>query len=359
MRRGVLLLLLAGCGHAEPFTSRVTPPSGPFAATPPIRLTFNVGEDSWAAWSPDATRLLYSAQDSFSSDKDRCIAQVPAQGGPRTLVACPPNFFPNDTTEVYDQPAPNGAVIAFMSQALGVDEHAPFRHTLWLVGDSAGAVPRPLQQFPYVAPTGHPHDAALFLQWLRPNVLLYLGAENGCCRKDTLRFGEEVTLLDLSGPAPVRSFVPNTLRASAVSAERDGNSIYYTFYGDSIVYRQSLSDNSVTVIHNFGAGHIVRDPQVANNRLLAVVDGVPGFRDAPPFFGIAVDYGGVLHLVDLGTGDDTVLPTNGLLYKHPVFSPSGQRFVVEGYPFTATPIPGTTAVDTVVSKWADLWLWEE
>lgn len=43
--------------------------------------------------------------------------------------------------------------------------------------------------FPYVAPSGHPHDLPRFMQWLKPGVLLYLGSEvGGCCRTDLLQF---------------------------------------------------------------------------------------------------------------------------------------------------------------------------
>jgi hypothetical protein len=166
----------------------------------------------------------------------------------------------------------------------------------------------------------------------------------------------------VSGQTPVRSFIPNTHRASSVAAGRDGGSVIYTFSGDSRVYRQTLADSTVALLHDFGAGRIARDAQVVGNRLVAVVDGIPGYRDAPPFLGIQIDYGGILSVVDLTSGTETLVPDRGNLYKHPVLSPSGQELVVEGYPFTTTQRSnpdGTIAIDTVVSKWADLWLLEE
>src|ERR1700674_2491304 len=57
-----LLAAIAGCSHTDPFTS---PPYGtdqPFDPTPPVRLTFNPLADRGAAWLPDGSGLLYSAQ---------------------------------------------------------------------------------------------------------------------------------------------------------------------------------------------------------------------------------------------------------------------------------------------------------
>jgi Tol biopolymer transport system component len=149
--------------------------------------------------------------------------------------------------------------------------------------------------------------------------------------------------------------VPGTTRASAVNASPDGSTIYYTFPGDSIVYARDLAGGAVTVVHNFGTGHIVRDPSVVGARLVAVVDGQPGYLLLPPFNMVQVDYGGRLVVVDLLTGSETWLPDYGLMYKRPVLSPDGSRFVTEGFPFTAIGVPP----DTVISKWADLYLFEE
>jgi hypothetical protein len=355
-------VLILACGHSDPFGTQRPVEDGPFSGAQPIRLTYNIGADEWPAWTADGTTIYYSTQDSFKLDPrgvfpetDQCIARIPAGGGSRTDVACPLTPTSNDTTEILEQPAPLGSQLAYAVSELGVKEHSPYRFSLWMTTTTPFAAAQKLLQFPYAAPSGKSHDAPLNLQWLRPGVLLYLGAENGCCLKDTSRFGEQAVLLDVSVTPPVKNFIPGTSKASAVSASHDGASIYYTFPGDSMVYARDLATGTVTVVHNFGTGHIVRDPSVAGTRLVAVVDGQPGYRDIPPFDSVQVDHGGLLVIVDLATGTESGLPDYGLMYKRPVFSPDGSRFVAEGFPYVATGIPP----DPVVSRWADLYLFSE
>jgi hypothetical protein len=355
-------LLILACGHSDPFSTQRPVENGPFSGTEPVRLTYNIGADEWPAWTADGSTIYYSTQDSFKLDThfyfpetDQCIARLPAGGGSRTDVACP--FVPtsNDTTEILEQPAPMGSRLAYATSILGVKEHNPYRHAIWMSTTTPFAVPEKILQFPYTAPSGRPHDAPLNLRWLRAGVLLYLGAENGCCNKDTLRFGEQVVLLDVSVNPPLKTFVPGTTRATSVNASLDGSTIYYSFPGDSMVYAQDLASGAVTVLHNFGTGHIVRDPSVAGSRLVAVVDGKPGYRFAATFGLVHVDYGGILVTVDLTTGYESRLPDNGLMYKRPVLSPDGSRFVAEGFPYVVGGVP----LDTVISKWADLYLFSE
>jgi hypothetical protein len=359
MRLALLpLLLLPACSHEMPFAGR--PPagaSGPFSSAVPTRLTFNVGADRTPSWSADGSTIYYSAQDSFGLDKDRCNARLPSGGGTRTLVACPA-ALPNGITEWWEQPAVQGNQLAYVTIELGVNEHAAFRSAIWLATLDSSLPPKVVRGFTYNDPTGRPHDTALFLQWLRPGVLLYLGAENGCCRKDTLRFGVSVATLDLSGATPLLSFVPGTDSASSVQATPDGGAIHYTLYGDSRVYRRDLATGQVSVVHDFGAGHLPRDVQVAGTRLVAVVDGQPGYRPVPPLGTVYVDHGGFLKIVDLVTGVESAVPDAGLMYRRPVLSPAGDRLVVEGYPYRIVPT-GPLTSDTVVSRWADLWLMEE
>jgi hypothetical protein len=357
-RTTLCLLLLAGCAHQEPFSHHETPPGGPFAATAPVRLTYNLGADAWALWSEDGQTLFYAVQDSFSSDKDRCIASLPASGGVRQLLQCP-GVGNNDTTEMLEQPAVLDSQLVWARNDLGVNEHSSFRHSLWLAAMTPGAPGRVVQTFPYWAPSGRPHDAPLFLQRLRSGVLLYLGAQNGCCRKDTLRFGEQVVVLDISGAVPVRSFVPGTNFASAVAAGTDGHTIYFTLAGDSRVIQHDLGTGDTTLLHDFGPGHIVRDPQVRGNRLVAILDGQPNFGNYPVFGPSQLDYGGHLVVVDLGTGVETIVPDSGRFYKRPRLSPDGRSIIAEGFPYTITRPPGSVVPDTVASKWADLWRFEE
>lgn len=356
------LLLLLGCGHSDPFESGSPKGlNGPFQNTAPLQLTLNLGSDGAPSWTPDGSGIYWSAQRPAPGDLDRCISLLPATGGTLTPVQCPADF--NDTTSRYDVPTSDGTRLAWSLDLARNSTFAFHSFSLWTAGTAPRSIPQLIQSFPYDAPSGQSHDLPLFLQWIRPGVLLYLGARTGgCCADDTLRFGEQVVLLDLNQPAPVRTFVPGTQSASAVAASEDGNSIYYTFPGDSVVFHQVLANGAVSVLHNFGQGHVVRDPTVSGNILVAIIDGRPRVQDLPPFGLVNVDFGGELTAVNLATGAETPLFDTSHWYRRPRFAPGGGRFVVEGFPYVINFIPigvGQFIPDTTVSLINDLWVWEE
>lgn len=354
------LALLAGCEHSDGFMAdRPAGQSGPFQDTRPRRLTLNVGYDNWPSWTPDGTGVYYSSEVMPPGDVDRCIDLLPRRGGTRTEIQCPKN--PDGITDELEQVTSDGTRLAWSQAEVPVALQSPYSFSIWTASTQARDKPQLIQSFPYDGPSGRSHDAPLYLQWLKPGVLLYLGAEvGGCCRTDTLRFGEQVVLLDLTGPTPGRTFVPGTERASAVARSEDGNSIYYTFYGDSRVYQQVLASGDVTVLHDFGPGHIVRDPDVSGNRLVAVVDGKHNLQNVVPFGMVHIDYGGVLYLVDLVTGTETRLVDVERLYRRPRLASGGAGIAAEGYPFAVITRPGPPPFsDTTVVRIDDIWILEE
>jgi hypothetical protein len=147
--------------------------------------------------------------------------------------------------------------------------------------------------------------------------------------------------------------VPGTDFASGVSAGA-GDEIYYTLNGDPRVYRQALSTGAVTVVHDFGVAGAARDVHVVGSSLAAVVGGRIAYGVNPAFGPTAWDSGGVLHLVDLQTGEDVILDPAGL-YRRPQISPTGSALVAEGYPLILTTLPGGE-VDTIVDRRGDLYL---
>lgn len=356
------MAMAVGCAHQEPLAHHEPRADTPFTASQPIRLTYNIATDASPAWSFDGRRLYYSAHDSARSDHDACIVTMPSTGGTRTAVQCPA-LGVNDTSELLERPAPGPDLLAWSRSELGVVEHSSPRHSILAAVPVPDAPVRLLLRFPYATTAGHPHDMPLFLQWLRPGVLLYLGASFGTSFPDTVWLGDQVTLLNLTAPVPTLDFVAGTSGASAVSASPDGTSIYYTITGDTRVLRQDLSTGLETLVHDFGAAGIARDPSVVGQRLAAIVGGQPGLRDFPLQGLGQVDRGGHLVLVDLQNGAETVVPDGDRLYRRPALSPDGSRMVAEGFPYVVTPILDSSGAvvgaDTVTSRRADLWLFEE
>jgi len=89
---------------------------------------------------------------------------------------------------------------------------------------------------------------------------------------------------------------------------------------------------------------------VAGQRMTAVVGGRVNVLPDPTFGEVQRDSGGVVHVVDLASGDDVVLQDDLLLFRRPVLSPTGDRVVAEGYPLIITD------GDTLVSRRSDLYL---
>jgi hypothetical protein len=361
-RIAALAVALTACNHSDPFTSGAPQaPRGPFKDSRPLQLTYNLGLDGWPSWSPDGAQVFYSAQQS-GPDFDRCIVVLPAGGGSGNELRCPPRTA-DGLTEEFDQPVSDGSRVVWLRAAVPAGQERQYQWSLWSARINPPTAPVKILDFPYTAPSGHPHDLPRFLQWLKPGVLLYLGSEaGGTGQTDTLQFGEQVVLLDVSGPTPVKTFVPGTERASAVSGSEDGSTIYYTLYGDSVVYARTLAGGAVSVLHDFGFGRVVRDPAVSGNRLAVVLDGMPQVRDIIPFGLSQVDFGGDIFVVDLTTGDQTQLLDLEHWYKHPRFAPGGGRLVAEAYPyqiFTIIISPNNYLTDTTVTLINDVWVWEE
>jgi hypothetical protein len=356
---------LFGCSHADPFADGQQVDNPPFTGTPPIRLTYNIGHDVWPTWSTDGNLVWYAAQDSLSHDKDECLATIPPAGGTMTYMQCP-TAFENNLTEVLQQPTLLDGVLAFALADLGTfpPEHVQYRFAIWLAGLTKNDPPRLVMRFPYVAPSGKLHDGPIDLRWVRPGLLAYIGFEAGCCNKDSQRFGEQIVLLDVSGQTPVKTFIPDTYRASSLAVAPDGLSIYYTVTGGGKIYQRVLATGAVSVVHDFGPGEVIRDPDIVGHRLVAIIRGQHNFGDKPPFDSVQVDHGGVIMHLDLTTGaaDSIVNPTTW--FRNPRLSPGGDRIVAEGFAYRVDTsyVQETTTIsriDTTVSNSSDLWLLQE
>ena len=350
--RPVAVLVLAlpmACSHTEPFPTDPPGPGGPFDPIPPIRLTFNPGQDLAPSWRITRPGLLYSFQTS-QPDSDICIGLLPAGGGARTGEKCFLGDPAGTSRNVLAEPTegPTGR-LAWVETHHPVALFTPLRTVLRAGSFARADSGMVVREMPYFAPSGITHSIMTHLAWLGPDTLAVIAADvsyqqpPGCpnCPLDTVLVNPEIALFDLGQSPAAETDIPGTLGATSLWLSADGTALVYTIAADSQVYRQALVGGTVSVVHNFGTGRVVRDAQISANRLWAVVDGATG---GP------VDRGGHLTVVDLSNGQETLYPDIAHYFRRPAVAASGARVAVQTYGVTY-PAP-----DTIVETVADLWL---
>lgn len=336
-RSTLLLLALTACEHTTPFVPGIYTPVGPLGTGNPVRLTYNPGVDERPSWLPSGNAFLYS-QEQFggplSEDRDRCLAQMSGGGGTITREFCATTDPRHDSLNAFESPAVGGdgrmvylqtSMLAFLGR-VGADHSALVLATL--ANPLSGQV---VQVVPFFGPSHRSVDVVSDVQWFGAGAVVFLSeqasypAPCGSCTPDTVRAGIEIDLLDLSTDPPVLSLVPNTDQASSVAVV-GGDTLYHTLNGSSTVLRRVGVAGTDTVIVDFGAAGPATDVTVAGGRVAAVVNGV-------------------LHLVTLATGTDSILSDLQTIVRHPAFAPGGKRLVAEV-------VPAANPKDS-----SDLWLW--
>jgi hypothetical protein len=354
--------LALACGHTDPFTTSAPSTDQPFDPAPPVRLTYNAGADRFASWLPDGSGILYSAQQLGRRDHDLCLAQLPPDGGTQSRLVCDFTRLGGDTTNTIESAVASPAgQLAFFKARGDIGDPRPTVASL-AVGSGLDAVSAvEVQRIPYTLPGELPVTGVSALRWQGSDRLLYVGGLvtqrvpcQNCPILDTIRTGYKIASLDLSQPGSAPVPVPGTDFASGL-ALGGGDEILYTLSGDSRVYRQSLSTGGTAVAFDFGAAGVARDIDVAGGRLAAVVGGRVHFSVDPELGPVQWDSGGVLHVVDLATGDDRTLDPGRRLFRRPALSPAGDRLVAEGSDLIIVPL-GEAVIDTTVSKDTDLFL---
>jgi hypothetical protein len=357
-----LLALAAalGCGHTEPFSTPPIARDQPFDPTPPVRLTLNRGPDRRPAWLPDGSGILYSSQLVGTRESDVCLARVPPTGGSQRQFTC--ELTPNsiNLTDALESAAPAAdGRLAFFGATSNIGVASPTVQGIALGSVLEPATDHLLQSVPYTLPGGRLHTGVSQIRWLGVNRIVFLGEAvtvyRPCqfCSLDTLRTGLDAVWLDVTETPATLHPIAGTDLASGVSPGGSEDEVYYTLNGDSRVYRKQLSSGDVTVVHDFGAAGFARDVHVVGNRMVAVVGGRVAFAPADPSLGPTQwDSGGVIHVVNLLDGDDTMIDAPGPgLSRRPQLSPSGSAVVAEVYPLLIGLGPIT---DTTVSKVGDL-----
>lgn len=355
-----LCAAVAACGHSDAFTSPPYGTDAPFDPSPPARLTFNPLTDREAAWLPDGSGILYSAQQLDRRDHDLCLALLPPDGGRQRALTCDLSSAGVDSTNaiVSAAPAADGR-LAFVGASSSIGSVSPFTEGIAIAPtvDARGAAT--ILSRPYTIPGEPSHNHMGTIRWLGAGKLVFLGGNSAfitdClgCPHDTVVANLKVVMLDAAAGASPTA-VEGTDLPSGVSAGASPDEIYYTADGDSRVFLRTLSTGAVTVAYDFGAAGIARDVHVVGSRMTVVVGGHVVFGINPTLGPTQRDSGGVVHVVDLGTGANQSLDQPALLFRRPALAPDGGRLVAEGFPLTF--VPTATGVDTIVASVGDLYL---
>jgi hypothetical protein len=357
------MLALAACGHSEPFDTEDQSRDVPFSSQPPVRLTFNDGDDRTPAWLPDQSGIIYSSERLDAPDHDRCLLVLPPTGGSVRRSICERAVAHEDTTDRFESPAvsPDGLILFLRATSTIGLQKGPALHLM--LGTIAGPVAAgPLTIVPYFASSGKTHFNLSHTQWLGPARFVYLGEDlfyqGSTFFPDTFATGLEIVRGDIvGGDAVGLTVVPGTELASSVAAGPDEDTILFTVGGDSRVFRQSLATGERTVLHDFAGAGIARDVQLRGNTLVAVVGRSVLFQFEEAHDWVQRDEGGDLYVVDLVTGAERVYSLETTLFRRPALSPDGRFIVVEASPFAPVHV-GPESDFNAPNHRPDLWLFD-
>jgi len=338
--RCTLVCLAGACTHDQPMSVGSYTPGGPFGSVVPLRLTYNPGEDLGPVWLPDGSGFFYTMERLDRDDKDRCLVLMPLAGGSIEREICDRIPAADDSVDAYSTAAiaANGG-LAYVRGTASFSAGWPVTtHDQQLV---VGTVADPvtvrvlLASIPYPSPSGRVHQGVAQVRWLNDTSLVYVGQQvsypavcMNCVLRDTLASGLEIMQLDFGSTTAALHVLPGTNQASSVTVAGH-DTLFFTINGDTRIFRYTLADSAITVVHTFGGG-IARDVQVGGGRFLAVVGGHVAFTPDSITGGVQRDSGGTIVLVDPSNGNETPLAA-GWLFRHPALAPDGKHIVAESY----------------------------
>jgi hypothetical protein len=323
------LAVLAGCGHGDAFQAATPHPSGPLVPGPVARLTYSIGRDRSSSWSPQG--IVYTNENVVSVVRGWCLGVLPDSGGSRTHLWCD---TPPDSQVAYDWAAesPGGRLAYVRAAGLPLSISPGW----WWVMVSDDGEPRhgvPLVPVVLTPPGGPPLQSVEQLRWLDSTRLVWVGdhaffgAPCRGCPIDTIASGRILLTMDTRGDT-LPTVLAGTDYATSV-AVRGNDEIFYTRGGDARVFRRVVSTGVTTVVWDFTASGIVRDVQVAGDRLVAIIGGAVSFAYDGTFGdSLQSDAGGDLVVADLATGAEQRLSLP-FPVRHPALSADGRHVVVE------------------------------
>lgn len=231
MRGLGLLLLVAACGHSEPFATAPTASDGPFSDAAPIRLTYNTSTDSSLSLTQDGQGMLY-LHTTQAGTGDRCVGLLPLTGGTRRWELCDTRAQMADSANSFSAPAVSTDGRLLYVQGVSRRGLASVsRARLWLADTSMPFVRREIFSFPANI-AGRGFSWLADAQWTGPDAFVaragLLDAVQNCagnCPWDTTFVGAGVVRGTITPAGATLAFVPGAETALAYSLAEQGSTL--------------------------------------------------------------------------------------------------------------------------------------
>jgi hypothetical protein len=310
-----MVLAALSCDHTTPFRTPEYSSTGPLEPGNPAQLTYSIGVDTRATWLPDGSAILYTQEQTGSTDVDRCLVVMRKTGGATIRTICTTSDVAHDSLNDFESAAVDAVtrmVYVRTSMLANIGRSGPDYANLVLATYGSPQPGSVLHALPYPSPSGQGVDMASDISWAGPSTLVYLAEVvtypsvcGGCAAVDTVRSGVEIDRIDLNGTISVVVDSGFPTSASVVG----GDTLYYTLAGSGAIHRRLLSTSADTVVFTYGAS--ATDVSAAAGRLAVVV-------------------GTELHVLTLATSADQTLPDPALAgFAHPALDPTGHLVVAE------------------------------
>ena len=253
-RLGWLLLAMTGCSHGDAFTSTQAP-LGPFATGADTRLTNNVDQDYWPAWTQDGQGILYAYVDAEAATPaiHRCLGLLPAAGGARIWQLC-------DNRAARADSASSFAAFALdtTGRLLAAEAVAPVRFaagtvpsvTLWTADTATPYQRTTLLTLPLTVGS-MPVTWLADLQWTGPNSFLALAQQFATVLgpsgvDSTFAVGGEVVSGAIANGRATLSAIAGTDSATSYSLAEGGASLVFTVPHDLRLFRVPAAGGTPT-----------------------------------------------------------------------------------------------------------------
>ncbi|MDX2260630.1 MAG: hypothetical protein SFU84_02890 [Gemmatimonadales bacterium] len=231
MRGLGLLLLVAACGHSEPFATAPTASDGPFSDAAPIRLTYNTSTDSSLSLTQDGQGMLY-LHTTQAGTGDRCVGLLPLTGGTRRWELCDTRAQMADSANSFSAPAVGTDGRLLYVQGVSRRGLASVsRARLWLADTSMPFVRREIFSFPANI-AGRGVSWLADAQWIGPDAFVaragLLNATQNCagnCPWDTTFVGAGIVRGTITSTGATLTAVLGAETALAYSLAEQGTTL--------------------------------------------------------------------------------------------------------------------------------------